>query len=59
MDQNFFNKSFTIYREKYNDNFKKVIFLAVSDDNEWIKVDDKIESLHLSQSPYNNETYKK
>ena len=48
MDQNFFNKSFTIYREKYNDNFKKVIFLAVSDDNKWIKVDDKIESLHLS-----------
>ena len=41
MDQNFFNKSFTIYREKYNDNFKKVIFLVVSDDNKWIKVYDK------------------
>ena len=39
VDHHFFDTAFEIYRKKYNDNFKKVIFLAVSDDYQWMKVD--------------------
>ena len=38
VDKRFFDAAFKIYREKYNNKRKKVIFLAVSDDNEWLKV---------------------
>ena len=53
VDQVYFNTAFEIYRyhqtlcqlqellvfrKKYNDDKNQVVFLAVSDDNEWIKV---------------------
>ena len=38
MDQRFFDKAFQIYRDKFNNNRRQVMFLAVSDDNQWIKV---------------------
>ena len=38
VDHNFFDKAFDIYRKKFNDEKNKVIFLAVSDDNKWLKV---------------------
>ena len=38
VDHTFFDTAFDIYRRRYNDDMKKVIFLAVSDDNDWIKV---------------------
>ena len=35
----YFNfENFVLFRKKYNDNENKVVFLAVSDDNKWIKV---------------------
>merc|ERR1711976_750083 len=37
VDHLFFDKAFEIYRNRYNKDGNKVIFLAVSDDNEWIK----------------------
>ena len=38
VDHHFYETAFKIYRQKYNDETNKVIFLAASDDNEWIKV---------------------
>ena len=38
VDHHFFDTAFDIYRRKYNDDYNQVIFLAVSDDNTWIKV---------------------
>ena len=38
VDETFFNAAFDIYRNKYNNERNKVIFLAVSDDPSWIKV---------------------
>ena len=38
MDKVFFDVAFDIYRRRYDDEKNKVIFLAVSDDSEWIKV---------------------
>ena len=38
VDQNYFDRAFQIYRERYNSEERQVRFLAVSDDNEWIKV---------------------
>ena len=38
VDHTFFDTAFDIYRRRYNDDMNKVIFLAVSDDNDWIKV---------------------
>ena len=38
MDFSFFDTAFEIYRKKYNNHEEKVIFLAVSDDVNWIKV---------------------
>ena len=38
VDQNYFDRAFQIYRERYNSEERQVMFLAVSDDNEWIKV---------------------
>ena len=40
VDHHFFDTAFDIYRRKYNGDNVKVIFLAVSDDNDWIKVND-------------------
>ena len=38
VDKAFFDVAFDIYRSRYDDEKNKVIFLAVSDDSEWIKV---------------------
>ena len=38
VDHNFFDIAFDIYRRRYDDGENKVIFLAVSDDTDWIKV---------------------
>ena len=38
VDRTFFDVAFDIYRRRYNDGKNKVIFLAVSDDVKWIKV---------------------
>ena len=38
VDHVFYDKAFEIYRSRYNDDSHKIIFLAVSDDVEWIKV---------------------
>ena len=38
VDHHFYETAFEIYRQKYDDNNNKVVFLAVSDDNKWIKV---------------------
>ena len=38
VDHRFFDVAFDIYRRRYNDGKNKVIFLAVSDDENWIKV---------------------
>ena len=38
VDQRYFDRAFQIYRERYNSEERQVRFLAVSDDNEWIKV---------------------
>ena len=38
VDRTFFDVAFDIYRRRYNDGRNKVIFLAVSDDENWIKV---------------------
>ena len=38
VDHTFFDVAFDIYRRRYNDGKNKVIFLAVSDDENWIKV---------------------
>ena len=38
VDHYFFNAAFDVYRKKYNDDQTEVMFLAVSDDNMWIKV---------------------
>ena len=38
VDHHFYETAFDIYRQKYNDDTNKIIFLAVSDDNDWIKV---------------------
>ena len=38
VDQRFFDKAFQIYRDKFNNDRRQVMFLAVSDDNQWIKV---------------------
>ena len=38
VDHHFYEAAFEIYRQKYNDHNNKVIFLAASDDNKWIKV---------------------
>ena len=38
VNHRFFEKAFDIYRERYNDENSKVVFLAVSDDSSWIKV---------------------
>ena len=38
VDRTFFDVAFDIYRRRYNDGKNKVIFLAVSDDENWIKV---------------------
>jgi len=37
VDHVFYDKAFEIYRSRYNDDSHKIIFLAVSDDVEWIK----------------------
>lgn len=37
VDHIFFDKAFDIYRERYNNENQQVAFLAVSDDNHWIK----------------------
>jgi len=37
VDHVFFDKAFEIYRDRYNDEKHQVIFLAVSDDTDWIK----------------------
>ena len=38
VDHTFFDVAFDIYRRRYNDGKNKVVFLAVSDDENWIKV---------------------
>ena len=38
VDHMFFDKAFELYRRRYNDDSKKVMFLLVSDDTNWIKV---------------------
>ena len=38
INERFFDKAFEICRERYNSVGRKVIFLATSDDNNWIKV---------------------
>ena len=38
VDRTFFDVAFDIYRRRYNGEGTKVIFLAVSDDTDWIKV---------------------
>ena len=38
VDRAFFDVAFDIYRRRYNNEGTKVIFLAVSDDTDWIKV---------------------
>ena len=38
VDHTFFDVAFDIYRRRYNDGQNKVVFLAVSDDENWIKV---------------------
>ena len=38
VDHHFFDTAFDIYRNKYNNDHNKVVFLAVSDDNKWLKV---------------------
>jgi len=37
VDHMFFDKAFELYRRRYNDDSKKVMFLLVSDDTNWIK----------------------
>ena len=39
VDRTFFDAAFNVYRERYNDQENKVVFLAVSDDPKWMKVD--------------------
>ena len=39
VDRTFFDAAFDVYRERYNDQENKVVFLAVSDDPKWMKVD--------------------
>ena len=51
VDHTFFDTAFDIYRRRYNDDKNKVIFLAVSDDNDWIKVQGIVDNL---QSIYNS-----
>ena len=38
VDRTFFDAAFDVYRERYNDQQNKVVFLAVSDDPKWMKV---------------------
>ena len=38
VDRTFFDAAFDVYRERYNDQKNKVVFLAVSDDPKWLKV---------------------
>ena len=38
VDQRFFDTAFQIYRDRYNNDDQQVVFLAVSDDNQWLKV---------------------
>ena len=38
VDRTFFDVAFDIYRRRYNCEETTVIFLAVSDDTDWIKV---------------------
>ena len=49
VDKAFFDVAFDIYRRRYDDEKNKVIFLAVSDDSEWIKVRGLINTIILSQ----------
>ena len=49
VDKAFFDVAFDIYRSRYDDEKNKVIFLAVSDDSEWIKVRGLINTIILSQ----------
>ena len=45
VDRTFFDAAFAVYRERYNDQQNKVVFLAVSDDPKWMKVDFSINLL--------------
>ena len=45
VDHRFFDKAFDIYRKRYNNETQKVVFLAVSDDNKWIKASIKLEGI--------------
>ena len=38
VDHHFYDKAFEIYRKRYNKGGYKVVFIAVSDDPQWIKV---------------------
>ena len=49
VDKAFFDVAFDIYRSRYDDEKNKVIFLAVSDDSEWIKVRGLINTIILPQ----------